>query len=494
MRLKFSMSLRMRVYLVLGLLMLVTVGGGTFMLWYGTGLQNFFSGIFERQVAAMDAAMRLESSLAAQRGFLTYYSLNFDPIWLARLSDQQASFEKEIIRVRPFVDNDEARAMLNHIEGEFIRLTFEREKVVALLDEGKRDLATPLHAAARKRFDALIVSCELFLDTLRHDLERDRAEGLWRMRLVNGMATAFLPFTLILGMILALVLSRQLLGPIRRLAQGEDDLVGADEVAALENRVHTLVERAVQARSKLEKSQTALEATERLATVGKMAAGVAHSIRNPLTSVKMRLFSLQRSLELSENQREDFEVISHEIKHLDGIIQNFLEYARPLKLSLKRISPSDVTDAAAHLLGPRLEAQGVQLEVARDGALQPILIDPEQLKEVLVNLVSNAMEAMHGPGRIVVEESEGFMEPMGRVAIVSLSDTGPGVPEQERERVFEPFHTTKEEGTGLGLPIARRIVREHGGSLTLTQAKGGGAKFTLTIPFDNKKQGGARWQ
>lgn len=488
------MSLRMRIYLVLGLLMLVTVGGGTFMLWYGSGLQAFFSNIFERQVGAMDAAMRLESSLAAQRGFITYYSLNFDPVWLARLADQQASFEKEILRVRPFVEDDEARGMLNHIESEFIRLTIDREKVVNLLDEGKREQATPVHAAARKRFDSLIVECELFLDTLRHNLERDRSEGLWRMRLVNNMALAFLPFTLILGLILALVLSRQLLGPIRRLAQGQDDPVGPDEVAALENRVHDLVERAVQARNKLEKSQATLEATERLATVGKMAAGVAHSIRNPLTSVKMRLFSLQRSLSLNENQREDFEVISEEIKHLDGIIQNFLEYARPLKLSLKRVSPSDVCDAAANLLGMRLEAQHVELEIVRESELQPILIDPEQLKEVLVNLVGNAMEAMHGPGRIVIEESEGFLEPMGRVAIIAVSDSGPGVPEQERERVFEPFHTTKEEGTGLGLPIARRIVREHGGSLVLTQAKGGGAKFTITIPFDTMMQGGARWQ
>jgi signal transduction histidine kinase len=104
------------------------------------------------------------------------------------------------------------------------------------------------------------------------------------------------------------------------------------------------------------------------------------------------------------------------------------------------------------------------------------------------------MEAMDGPGRITITESEGFIEPLGRVAVLSVSDSGLGVPEPERERVFEPFHTTKEEGTGLGLPIARRIVTEHGGTLTLTQAKGGGAKFTITLPFDAEAQGGARWQ
>jgi len=464
------------------------------MLWYGTRLQNFFSGIFERQMHAMDAGMRLESSLAAQRGFLTYYSLDFDRQWLNRLTEQQSAFEQEMTRVRAFVEDESARQMLNEIESGFARLTVEREQVIALLDEGKRQEAAQIHSAARRRFDQLITKCEAFLENLRQKLELDREEGIGRMSLVNSMAMAFLPFTLMLGMILTLVLSRQILGPIRRLARGEDDLVGPDEVAALENRMHGLLERAVQARAKLEKSQATLMAAERLATVGKMAAGVAHSIRNPLTSVKMRLFSLQRSLELSENQHEDFEVISQEIKHLDLIIQNFLEYAKPPKLSLTRVSPSDVTDSALNLLKLRLDSQRVRVRVEREAPLRSILIDPEQLKEVLVNLVSNAMEAMDGPGKITITENEGFIDPLGRVAVLSVSDSGPGVPEPERERVFEPFHTTKEEGTGLGLPIARRIITEHGGTLTLTQAKGGGAKFTITLPFDAEEQGGARWQ
>jgi len=395
--------------------------------------------------------------------------------------------------VRSFVADEDARRIINDIETGFMRLAFERERVIELLDSGNRPGATLIHAAARKRFDALITQCELFLDSLRAGLNRDRAEGIGRMDLVNTMASAFLPFALFLGLALALVLSRQILGPIRRLATGEDHSVGPDEVAALETRMHGLLERAVQARAKLEKSQATLKATERMATVGKMAAGVAHSIRNPLTSVKMRLFSLQRSLDLSVNQREDFEVISQEIKHLDLIIQNFLEYAKPPKLSLTRSSPSDVTAAAIVLLKPRMDSQRVSVHVERESPIRPILIDPEQLKEVLVNLFSNALDAMHGPGTISVDESEGFMEPVGRVAVISVSDSGPGVPDEERERVFEPFHTTKEEGTGLGLPIARRIVAEHGGSLSLTQAKGGGAKFTITLPFDSEAQGRARW-
>ncbi len=487
------MSLRFRIFVVLGLLMAVTVGGGTIMLWYGTRLQSFFTGIFERQVYALESAMRLQSSLAAQRGFLTYYSLDQDPTWLDRLREQHGAFERELSQVRGFVEEPRSRLLLNSIESEFLRLTMERERVAELINTGDRGAAAALQSITRKRFEHLLGQCDGFLDELRDGLERDRTDGLGRLQLVNNLAVIFLPFTLFLGVVLAVVLYRQILGPIRRLAGEGGETVAPDEVAALENRMHGLIERVGQARVKLEKSQATLMAAERLASVGKMAAGVAHSIRNPLTSVKMRLFSLQRTLNMGPNEQEDFEVIAAEIKHLDTIIQNFLEYARPPKLQLRRVSPSEVVDAALNLLRHRLEGQGVDVVVERDDAIRPILLDPEQLKEVLVNLMANALDAMEGSGHLVIVETEGFIDPMGRVGVLTLTDSGPGVPEDIRESIFEPFFTTKDEGTGLGLPIVRRIVEGHNGVVNCSQAKGGGAKFTIILPFDAQEQGGARW-
>jgi signal transduction histidine kinase len=255
-----------------------------------------------------------------------------------------------------------------------------------------------------------------------------------------------------------------------------------NEVKAVSRRVHSLIEDVDRTKTELERSQKYLLQAEKLAVAGKLAAGVAHSVRNPLTSVKMRLFSLGRTLDLSQTQKEDFDVISEEIRHIDTIVQNFLEFSRPPKLKMEKASPSDVVDTALQLLRYRLESYGAHVKLNRQRRLPEILADPEQLKEVLVNLLVNACEAMGAGGRIVISEQAGVVKPLGQVVAIRVSDNGPGVPETIQDKLFEPFFTTKEEGTGLGLSIAARIVKEHGGWLNLTSEEGEGATFIITLP------------
>jgi signal transduction histidine kinase len=232
----------------------------------------------------------------------------------------------------------------------------------------------------------------------------------------------------------------------------------------------------------LEKSRENLLQTEKMATVGKLAAGMAHSIRNPFTSIQMRLFSLSRSLNLDSDQQEDFEVISQEIRHIDTIVQNFLEFTRPPRLTMQRVSPSVVVDNAIQLLEHRLKSYDVSVEIIRDQVLPEVSADPEQLKEVLVNLIINACEAMGNGGTIVIDEQVSGLE-NGQRAHIRLSDSGPGISESRAEKIFQPFFTTKEDGTGLGLSIASNILNEHGGSITLQNPQTGGATFVISLPI-----------
>jgi signal transduction histidine kinase len=228
--------------------------------------------------------------------------------------------------------------------------------------------------------------------------------------------------------------------------------------------------------------------SEKMALVGKLATEVAHSIRSPMTSINMRLFSLQRKLELTENQREDFAVVAEEMGRLDNIVRNFLEFSRPPKLRKNRIDLCGVVDMTLELLRYRLERHGVTM--VRERPLAPLLVeaDPELMKEVFVNLIVNACEAMGEEGRIFIEETEAVTDWCGRAVTVKVRDTGPGIPEEARHQILEPFHTTKTQGTGLGLFITARIIQEHGGRLDLISEEGRGAAFIVTLPAVEEEQ------
>ncbi|HDZ89882.1 MAG TPA: histidine kinase, partial [Deltaproteobacteria bacterium] len=264
---------------------------------------------------------------------------------------------------------------------------------------------------------------------------------------------------------------------------GEPNGAG-DEHNILSQSVRGLIKDADHKQAALEKSRETLLQAEKMASVGKLAAGMAHSVRNPLTSVKMRLFSLNRALELSPTQRDDFEVISGEIRHIDTIVQNFLEFSRPPKLKTQKISPSEVVDMVLQLLRHRLESYNVAATVNRLAPLPKMQLDPEQLKEALINLLENACEAMEEGGAITIHEEEGLREPYGPVVIIRIADTGPGIRKSIREKVFQPFFTTREEGTGLGLSIALRIIESHGGRLELISDGGEGTTFVITLPLE----------
>ena len=254
-----------------------------------------------------------------------------------------------------------------------------------------------------------------------------------------------------------------------------------DEVKALSSRVHSLIEDVDQAQTELTRSQEHLLQSGKWAMVGKLAAGVAHSIRNPLTSVNMRLFSLKRTLAMSSSQQEDFEVISEEIRHIDTIVRNFLEFSRPPKLKMQRVSPSDVVDMAMVLLRYRLESYGVEVKLIREHRLPEIWADPDQLKEVLANLMLNACEVMVN-GDVIPSGKRKTEPPWGPAVVIRVSDNGPGIPESVRDKVFQPFFSTKEEGTGLGLSIATRIIEDHGGRLEWN-LENEGATFIITLPL-----------
>lgn len=481
-----KISLRLRIYLILIALILITLTGGVVMVWYTYQMQGILTHIVEKNVAAFQAAAALEEALVNQKGFVSYYYLDGDPDWLKQLGEYRQIFKERLKKVHSLVETKEQKDAVDHIESDYNDYVIIKDQVIAHYESGEREDGARLHREVRDRFFKILERCETYKSLHSELITGTREESQTQATRLRVIAITAILAVFTLGVLLAFLLIHHILGPLRKLAL-EADRDGAtgqsgDEVKALSRSVRGLIEDVDYTTVELEKSRESLLQADKMALVGKLAAGMAHSIRNPLTSVKMRLFSLSRTLGLSYTQEDDFEVISEEIRHVDTIVQNFLEFSRPPKLKMQMVSPSDVVDMAMQLLQHRLSSYDVDVNVERKTRLPEILVDPEQLKEVLVNIVVNGCEAMKGGGSIVIREDVDVVEPLGRVIVIELSDDGPGIPDSIQDKVFQPFFSTKEEGTGLGLSIVARIVEEHGGQISVKSKEGKGSSFIITLP------------
>lgn len=484
-----TLSLGTKLRALLVILTTLTIIGGGYTLWYVYETQTLFQRIEKRDIAALIASQGLESELVAQKGYVTYYFLTHDDSWLSELGTHVAAFENWLKEARNLSEIEGSRELLNNIESSYLRFSASRDRVVDLYRMDEREQGQALHWEVRKRFMEIYELCERYKRIHEENLRKSGQLYRRKAQIMTGLSIFAVPVSLFVAFWLGFLLFKKILDPIKRLAHGEassmDGLTG--EIGELSERVSGLLEDVDHAHVMLQQSREQIAQAEKMAMVGKLAAGVAHSVRNPLTSVKMRLFSLERSLKLSAVQQEDFEVISEEIRHLDTIIRNFLEFSRPPKLKFQSVCPSELVDNTLQLLRHRLESCGVQVRVVRERPLPEVSADPEQLKEVLVNLIMNACDAMVDGGRITISEEVGTFGDKGTMVVLNVADNGPGIPAAQRDHIFKPFYSTKEEGTGLGLSIANRIMAEHGGWIHLRPSNRG-ASFVVALPLKETRE------
>lgn len=237
-------------------------------------------------------------------------------------------------------------------------------------------------------------------------------------------------------------------------------------------------------RKGLAQSSRVIERQEKLASLGVLASGVAHEIRNPLTAIKFRLFSLRKTTPaLAED--EDVTTIAEEINRLERIVKDVLRFARPSDPALAPVPAQKLLADAHDFLKGQFQRSGIQLTLSAAGGVW-VLADEQQMKQVLINLIQNAADAIGRNGVIALHLRAGEAQ-LGRrvksVAILSVADSGNGIPPEVEARLFDPFFTTKEGGTGLGLAIAARIVELHGGILRYETESNRGTTFEVALPI-----------
>ncbi len=223
-----------------------------------------------------------------------------------------------------------------------------------------------------------------------------------------------------------------------------------------------------------------------------LTAGLAHEIRNPLNSLAIHATLLDQGLKelpasdaAGDNEvdrlRQSSQILNEEIQRLNHIVDQFLTAARPLKLDRKPTRVETLFAQIANLLGPECRRRAVDLTIESDPDLPPIPVDPAQMYQVLLNLAKNAVEAVDADGRVVLRSR---LE--GDHALIEVSDTGRGIPETDRAKIFEPYYSTKKAGSGLGLMVVWRIVKAHGGAIAVDSRVGEGATFSIALPLDTR--------
>ncbi|HEV8142626.1 MAG TPA: ATP-binding protein [Methylomirabilota bacterium] len=235
-----------------------------------------------------------------------------------------------------------------------------------------------------------------------------------------------------------------------------------------------------------------LRRSDRLAALGSLAAGLAHEVKNPLTSVLTFSRHVARRFD-DPHFRERFQrVVPRELERINGIIERLLELSRPVPASFTRIGLASLVDRAVELFANEIESQQVQVvrDYARD--LPPVPADEESLYRAIINVISNALDVMQAGGRLGLRlgwagSHEGFRPPRATLAsrqvVIEISDTGAGIRPEEADRLFNPFFTTKERGTGLGLAVTHKIIEDHGGVIDFQSVAGVGTTFRIVLPL-----------
>jgi PAS domain S-box-containing protein len=219
---------------------------------------------------------------------------------------------------------------------------------------------------------------------------------------------------------------------------------------------------------------------ERLAAIGELAAGMAHEIRNPLSSIvtASNLLSSEAGMPIDEEQLLLLEVVKKEAQRLNAILTDFLSYARPREPQLSPVNLNEVVNETLDILERDRSTNGhVTIQRNLDETIPEVEMDPDQMKQVILNIAMNGVEAMPHGGNLTVAT----MFCNGQVH-VQVSDTGVGISESELPRIFQPFHSTKKNGTGLGLAIAHHIVSAHKGEILVETQEGMGTKMTIQLP------------
>lgn len=459
--------------------------------WYVQRLQTNRINSLTENASSLEAARRLEINLRRLRFHCFLYLIDPDPETSLIIQEHERDFENWLERAKQSANLPAETILIRAIEDGYERYRdeFERLKQGVAQDGPRRDFhrvdeANPVAHIVNACRDLFRVNENQIVETSLAN-ERIHSELRWILLLLGSLGPIC---GLAIGFAIARGLSRSITHlrvHVRDMAQRMDLNAGTVRLDAdgnldeLNREMQHVLQRVEEVMQRVQRQQEAVLRAQQLAAVGQLAAGIAHEVRNPLTSIKMLVEAALRTRNPRPFTEENLRIIHGEVARLERTVQGFLAFARAPVLRRDEVDLRDVVRQAVELIRARAAMQKVEIAWQPPPVTRPAAVDRDQICTVLVNLAINALDAMPHGGRLQFEldtAPDGAME-------IMVADSGPGISAELSEQLFTPFFSTKATGTGLGLCISKRIVEEHGGRLTFRNCPNGGAAFMMTLPL-----------
>lgn len=490
------MKLRLRPRMVAGFLgmssLLIIVG--LLAIFYTDRMQRDTSRMLAENVSNLKCAEELEIALLDMKGLTANYLLDGQQSWLDIFSEKESAFTKWLHLAKTRTYRDEERHILTEIEKLFAQYLNYQKKVINFNRIGNSQRAQEiLLGDLRAIFNKIFDHCEefLFLNEKMISMTSKKIEN--DNRAINRMMIGISLFGIVIGLGMGIFMARGITHSIYELVlkvRGATDqeivekvnIANETELEHLDKHIRRLIDRVHLVNQDLERSQLMLIRAEKLAALGRMAAGLAHEIRNPLTAIKMLIFTLQNEAQKDSLIYKDYSVILKEIRRMESFMQNFLNFARPPEPNFKVIDVHEILKQALDLMASQFKTGKIEL-IQKLMAKDPMVYaDQEQLHIVFVNIILNAIQSIGDAGTVKIEtiqlQKKDELKPYFQI---SISDTGSGIPESILNSIFDPFVTNKEGGSGLGLSIASQIINKHGGWIEAFNNPDQGATFVITL-------------
>jgi hypothetical protein len=481
-------SLKSKIIISISAILAVTIGAGT---WINIGYQRAqMEGALEDNVLVI--ANTIERSLS--NAMLDGKSSEVQHI-LEAVGGYHNIQEVKIFSPNGVILKSSKRSMIGRpvdpsIEKWFLEGRFK--KPIKRRDEGVFSVLFPIDN------DLRCYRCHGSIVKLNGILTVDVSMAQTQQKVAELTKTMFLwalGITAMLAISLSLFLTRFVTNPIQELIatmeraerglEARVEIKSSDDIGSLGEAFNSLLSKLERARRRVEKYHfEQMKRADRLASIGEMAAGIAHEIKNPLAGIAGVIQVLKKEMPADEPKHAILEEVLSQVERMDKAVRNLLSFARPPEPKMSLVDINEMIGKLLDFLAPQFAKQRIATECKLAAGVPWLTLDPDLIQQALLNIALNAIQSMPNGGIFTVETGSvsPSAESPGSISI-TFADSGKGVSPDNLNRIFNPFFTTRQQGTGLGLSITQRIIEQHNGEISVRSDEGKGATFTITLPY-----------